>query len=211
MTADESGGRKHNTIVRLRHIVIAVVIVAVVSGAFIVGQVSKAHSSRDAGPTTVQVTTRGALPRVEPSIAFNEWPAYKPAKFWLAADGTGYMSGITWQSWTAHRATGRGILHVRSRTLGYSGTWSSKPSGIVLSEPVKTRHGLLFTSVRIGRARPWPLSTALPTATVTTSTTAASRVPPPSWPLSQQPFWGGWCPCSVRSLTLYFDARFSSN
>ena len=179
-----------------RHIMVTLVIVLVGIAAFVGGRTSASHTVPRSRPspsgigragaraerlvtaftaprnTSAGTTRTGtkvlALPKVNPSMV-NYPPDYKPRKFLLSVDGSAYMSGITWQSWTSIIATGQGTLATRtcptSTTPEQQCPFTFSQAVITLWAPRTIDRVLLFGLVsvvpQIGRAWAVELPTQL--------------------------------------------------
>jgi len=79
-------------------------------------------------------------------------PQFKPKTFLLAcADANSYVSHITWTSWTSNGARGLGTLRENECNPNcVSGQFTSSPTTIVLSQPVASHYGKLFSVVVVG-------------------------------------------------------------
>lgn len=79
-------------------------------------------------------------------------PQFKPKTFLLAcADANSYVAHIKWTSWTVNGARGLGTLEENDCTPNcVSGQFSSSPTTIVLSQPVSSHYGKLFSVVVVG-------------------------------------------------------------
>jgi hypothetical protein len=114
-------------------------------------------------------------------------PTLKPKTFLVACgDGSIWVGGITWNSWTATAAKGHGILHLNSCSPDCAdGNWKKAPTTIVLRKPVKTRYGPLYTVAIISALRPssmmLPTSTTTPPPVVPSTTLAPPDVIGGSW------------------------------
>ncbi len=150
-----------------------VVLVVAGVGAFVGGRVSDSHLPSTKGNTrntSASTTTRpGSLPRVI-NCAGARGPALKPAMFLVACgDGNVWVSGIAWTSWTDTAAHGRGTLNVNLCSPDCAqGSWRKTPTAIMLSKPVDTRYGPLYTTATVGalgtQVMKLPTNTGTPTS-----------------------------------------------
>jgi hypothetical protein len=92
-----------------------------------------------------------ALTRVIPCTGAGG-PQFKPKTFLLAcADANSYVAHIKWTSWTLNGAHGLGTLEENDCTPNcVSGKFNSSPTTIVLSLPVASHYGKLFSVVVVG-------------------------------------------------------------
>jgi hypothetical protein len=79
-------------------------------------------------------------------------PEFKPKTFQLAcADANSYVADIKWTSWKLNGARGLGTLKENDCVPNcVSGKFSSSPTSIVLSQPVASHYGKLFSVVVVG-------------------------------------------------------------
>jgi len=71
-------------------------------------------------------------------------PVVKPTTFVFTCDSTGYLTKLTWNSWTAPTATATGVLYTDNCVPNCaSGGWSHQNVDVLLwrSEPVKGQSG----------------------------------------------------------------------
>jgi hypothetical protein len=99
---------------------------------------------------SAMATGSTALPKVV-ACAGVVRPEFKPSTFILAcADANQYVTHIKWSSWTATSARGHGILKTNQCIPNCAaGKFASAPTTIVLSRPVRTSKGLLFSLVEV--------------------------------------------------------------
>ncbi len=79
-------------------------------------------------------------------------PQFKPKTFILAcADANSYVAHIKWTSWSLNGARGLGTLRENDCMPNcVSGKFDSSPTTIVLSQPVASHFGKLFSVAVIG-------------------------------------------------------------
>jgi hypothetical protein len=135
------------------HWVVAIVVAVVIAGGVIGGLLGTRSTS---SPTTNTATsgtpaTAASLPRVYSKGCPAEYPAtIKATEIPIACADYGiYISGILWSSWTSTSAQGSGTLHVNNCTPNCaSGTFSTYPTPVSLSDPVQTvTQGLVFATL----------------------------------------------------------------
>ena len=94
-------------------------------------------------------TTHPAAPHPQPAASFAVYdcgnkPVVKPTTFVFTCDSTGYLTKLTWNSWTAPTATATGVLYTDNCVPNCaSGGWSHQNVDVLLwrSEPVKGQSG----------------------------------------------------------------------
>jgi hypothetical protein len=92
-----------------------------------------------------------ASTRVIPCVGVGG-PQFKPKTFLLAcADANSYVAHIKWTSWSTNGARGLGTLRENDCMPNcVSGQFDSSPTSIVLSQPVASHYGRLFSVAVVG-------------------------------------------------------------
>jgi hypothetical protein len=110
---------------------------------------SKAIPAKPKPSVTAPASTQAApLPTV--SIDINGDPGQvEPSKIGLSEDGNGWLSGITWSSWTADSAEGSGSIDLNNGVPNMAqGTVANVTVSIALSAPASSSHPY-FTAMTV--------------------------------------------------------------